>query len=307
MIAVLGIVAIFAVLSLLNLFTFVLPRTFLKKRQDFKNKERYQLAMSARWQFRPYAPDLAGRYNTYPFNQRGDRRVVFGVLAGVVENVPFTVFDFQLRKKITYRNAVVVSEDNAVYTLWTLKLPVALPPFRVATRGLRILFGRATEPQTQDPAFNKNFLVEEGDPGFVNEFVTPQLAHALRDNKIANLTVQGDELIYVLENSMTRTTAQEITDHLRRLNAVVRALPQEIMARYGAPAPQQLAPPSPPVGFPPPPPAQYGPPPGYAPPPAYGPPPGYGYPPPGPYAAPPQHYGPPQGYPPPPGYRPPGY
>jgi hypothetical protein len=289
MIAVLGIAAVLALVGLLNLFTLGLPRLYLKKRQDFKNKERGGLAMRMRWQFRPYAPDLLHRYPFAPFTDRGDRRQVFGVLSGVMDNVPFVVFDFQVRQKVTYTNLIVVSEKNQVHTVFALRLPGTPPPMRVAVRGWRMAIGRSVEPQTPDYEFNKRYLLDDTDPVAANQVLTPQFMAIVRDCKITNVTIHGDELVFAIPN-VTRTTAEEIVARVQQLAALVHAIPLESMhgVHTGPPPISAPLPAQPQMQFPPHPypqmsvPAGYQqgfPPPGFPPPPGHGPPPGYGPPP----------------------------
>src|ERR1044072_4136244 len=123
LVGVLGVLGLILVFGLLNLLTLGIPRMYLKKRQDFKNNERAQLAMRTGWQFRPFGPDLLNRYPFPPFTERGDRRVAFGVLSGVAESMPFVVFDFQVRRKVITYNLVVRRENNEVNTVFAMRLP----------------------------------------------------------------------------------------------------------------------------------------------------------------------------------------
>lgn len=309
MIAALGVVGVIAVFALLNLFSLGIPRMYLKKRQNFKNNERGGLAMRMGWQFRPYGPDLLNRYPFPPFTERGDRRVAFGVLSGVVENVPFVVFDFQVRRKVTTYNLVVRSENNEVDTIFAMRLPGTPPPLRVATRGWRMAIGRSVEPQTPDYEFNKRYLLDDTDPAAANLVLTPQFMAIIRDCGFTNITIHRDELVFSIRN-LTRTTAEDIVARVQQLAALAHAIPAEVMQGVqagppplSAPTPvQQIPPPPMPVpaaAYPPPGPGYGPPPPGYGPPPPGYAPPGYGPPPPG-YGPPPPGYGPP-----PPGYGPP--
>ncbi|TCO48958.1 hypothetical protein [Actinocrispum wychmicini] len=237
MLVALFVVLFIAIMALLNVFTLVLPRQFLKKRQDSKNAERQAFAMGQGWQFRPYAPELLTAYNCKPFTLRGDRRVAFGAVVGLVDGLQVTVFDYQRRTKRTSYSGLVYSDANEVYTVWVVKLPVALPPLHVANRGMRLLTGHAVEPRTPDQEFNRQVLIEGGDENFAMELFTPQVIGAMRQTRLSDWTIQGNELIHPARNFFTRTTAQEIFETAQGLTAVIRAFPQHLWTRQGASLP----------------------------------------------------------------------
>jgi hypothetical protein len=231
------VVVIFAFFALLNVFTLVLPRQFLQKRQDVKNNERQQFAMSQGWQFRPYAPELLTAYSCPPFTARGDRRVAFGAVAGMVDGLQVTVFDYQRRTKRTSYSFVVYSDSNEVNTVWVVKLPAALPSLYMAGRGMRLLTGRFIEPRTPDPEFNKQFLIEGGDENFAAELFTPQVTAMMKHIRLGDWTIQGNELVHPMRNGLTRTTAQEIQQTAHALVALVRSFPEHLWQRQGASLP----------------------------------------------------------------------
>lgn len=249
MLVVLFIVILIAMFALLNVFTLVLPRQFLKKRQDVKNAERQAFAMSQGWYFQPYAPELLTRYGCPPFTEQGDRRVVFGLLAGQVDGMQLTVFDYQRRTKSTSYSAVVYSDTNQVVTVWAVKLPAALPYVELGVR--RLFMGNVTELRTADPEFNKRFVLEDGDANLAAQLLTPQVTGLMQHLRLGGWTIHGDELVYPVINGMTRTTAQEIVDTARSVVALVRALPThvwggaQISAPQPAPQPQPALPPQP--------------------------------------------------------------
>ncbi|ALG08495.1 hypothetical protein [Kibdelosporangium phytohabitans] len=240
MLVVLFIVILIAVFGLLNVFTLVLPRQFLKKRQDVKNAERQAFAMSQGWYFQPYAPEVLTRYGCPPFTERGDRRVVFGLVTGQVDGMQVTTFDYQRRTKSTSYSAVVYNDTNEVVTVWAVKLPTALPYVEVSAR--RLFMGNVTELRTADQEFNKRFVVSDGDANLAARLLTPQVIGTIQQLRLGGWTIHGDELIYPMVNTMTRTTAQEIVDTARCVVALVRAFPAETWGGAQIPAPQTPAP-----------------------------------------------------------------
>jgi hypothetical protein len=301
------IIVIIAFFVLLNVFTLVLPRQFLQKRQDSKNAERQAFAMSQGWHFRPYAPELLQVYNCKPFTERGDRRVAFGVVVGLVDGVQVTAFDYQRRTKRTSYSGIVYSDTNQVVTVWVVKLPANLPSLHMATRGFRLLTGNFVEPRTPDVEFNKGFLIEGGDENFAMQLFTPQVMAMMKHTRMADWTIQGNELIHYSTNHFTRTTAEEIMQAAQALVALVRSFPEQLWRGAALPpsgqmpsqpipmpmtGPQPMPITGPPVPYPPQPQMQPGqpmpmqpmpqmqpPPPGYYPPqPGYGPAPGWPHP-----------------------------
>lgn len=237
MIVALAVVVFIGFFALLNVFTLVLPRQFLQKRQDSKNAERQAFAMSQGWQFRPYAPELLTAYNCRPFTLRGDRRVAFGAVVGMADGMRVTVFDFQRRTKRTSYSGVVYSDTNEVYTIWVVTLPASLPPLQVGNRGLRLLTGHSVEPRTPDQDFNRQVLIEGGDQNFAAELFTPQVIGMMRQTRLSDWTIQGNELIHPARNFFTRTTAQEIFETAHALTALVRSFPEHLWTRQGASLP----------------------------------------------------------------------
>nr|WP_052479240.1 hypothetical protein [Kibdelosporangium sp. MJ126-NF4]CEL23121.1 putative integral membrane protein [Kibdelosporangium sp. MJ126-NF4]CTQ90258.1 FIG01122654: hypothetical protein [Kibdelosporangium sp. MJ126-NF4] len=238
MIVVLFIVILIAVFALLNVVTLVLPRQFLKKRQDVKNSERQAFAMSQGWYFQPYAPEMLTRYGCPPFTERGDRRVVFGLVAGQVDGMQVTTFDYQRRTKSTSYGAVVYSDTNQVVTVWAVKLPTPLPYVEVSAR--KLFMGNVTELQTADPEFNKRFVVADGDANLAAQLLTPQVTGTIQHLRLGGWTIHGDELVYSTVNVMTRTTAQEIVDTARCVVALVRAFPAQVWGGAQISAPQPV-------------------------------------------------------------------
>jgi hypothetical protein len=234
------IVVIIAFFLLLNVFTLVLPRQFLQKRQDSKNAERQAFAARQGWQFRPYAPELLQVYNCRPFTERGDRRVAFGVVVGMVDGVQVTAFDYQRRTKRTSYSGIIYSDSNQVVTVWVVKLPVNLPSLHMGSRGFRLLTGNFVEPRTPDVEFNKGFLIEGGDENFAMQLFTPQVTAMMKHTRLADWTIQGNELIHYSTNHFTRTTADEIMQVAQALVALVRSFPQQIWRGATLPPPGQL-------------------------------------------------------------------
>ena len=108
----------------------MLTALFLKYQQGRRNSERERLAASRGWQFAASDPTLLDRWRGGPFGKRGDRRQIIGVVRGTSQGIPFTVFDFRLRTKISRTNLVSRQDWYETATVWALHLPAVLPPLR---------------------------------------------------------------------------------------------------------------------------------------------------------------------------------
>ncbi|RZS44257.1 hypothetical protein EV193_101132 [Herbihabitans rhizosphaerae] len=221
MTVVLVVAGIVVLYVLLNVLTFVLPRTFVKKRQAAKNAERERFAAEAGWRFDASVPELTTRYPVPPFTEHGDRRVAFGVLSGVQEGVPFTAFDFRMRTGV--RTGLLWSEETEVHTVFALRLPVPIPPLRLFAVASQ-KFADQPAPRTADPEFNKRYLIEDGDPAVVNRLFTPAATRLMVENDIGNLSVRGGELVCTASKVFAKTSAREIAERVRVLAMVVHAI-----------------------------------------------------------------------------------
>ncbi|WP_156757730.1 type III secretion system chaperone family protein [Actinokineospora pegani] len=227
------IVFIVALLASLNLFTLVLPRQFLLKRQNSKNAERQAFAAAHGWRFQPFAPELLTRYPCAPFTEHGDRRVAFGHLAGWVDGAWVTAFDFQRRTKRTSYGSIMFTDTNSVETVWTVRLPA---PLGVVEVQRRLSFGQDTGLRTADPEFNRQHAVVGGDPDLAARLLTPRVTALLPQVSRSGFAIVGDELVVARDNVLTRTTVPELLEVARLLVALMRALPVQ-----GAPS-QQIPP-----------------------------------------------------------------
>ncbi|MGH3864514.1 hypothetical protein [Actinokineospora sp.] len=235
------IVVIVVVLGSMNIITLLLPRTFLKQRQNFKNGERGQLAASQGWQFAPYAPELLNQWGRIsPFTLQGDRRVAFGVIRGTLNGLAFTAFDYQRRVRVTVRGSIIYSDENKVETVWAVRLPATMSYVEVARRALFM-----NPDQGQIPIayrdLNRGYLVQGQNPQLVAELLTPQVVDFIIDAKLEGWTIVGADLVYHEENGFTRNTTQEIMQKLEQLRYLVSLFPQHVWQKYGTPAPPMLS------------------------------------------------------------------
>jgi len=106
-----------------------------------------------------------------PFNQIGDKRLAYGVLTGMYQNMPFTMFDFHRRPKVTHvvtrytKKEVNQLDTITVDSVWAITLPVAMPNFQIAS-SVESTFDVETcpEPATHDPKFNRWYKLISTDP-----------------------------------------------------------------------------------------------------------------------------------------------
>jgi hypothetical protein len=273
------------------------------KRIEKTNAERYQASGQYGWQFRPDAPELLDRWGVMPFTQRGDKRLAFGVVTGVYQNLQYTVFEFHRRPKVTHTyekwtNKHLNDMDTiTIDSVWAITLPVAMPRFQiVGSTEPTFDIEQYPEPPTPDPKFNRWYKIIDTDPNVAAQILTPQVQTVMRKSKLHNWSLVGNELVYVEHPIFGRTKPDEVIETLGKLATLVPLLPlhqqpQPPQPQYQQPVQYQQQPP--PVQYQQPQYPQYQQPqyypPGYAP--QYPPQPPYGYPP----QQPPY---PPQGYPP---------
>jgi hypothetical protein len=198
------------------------------------NAERAHLAAELRWQFRPNAPDLLERWTVVPFNQRGDKRIAFGVITGGFRGLPFTMFDFHRRPKVTavHRGTKVSETDTiTVDSVWVIALPAPMPYFSIVSD----VFDTAAypEPTTRDRKFNRGHKLIATDPDLAVQVLTPKIMSTMRRLKLHTWALVGNELIYAHHPTFTRTKPDGIITTLGNLATLVSHLPLHL----GHPAP----------------------------------------------------------------------
>jgi hypothetical protein len=258
------------------------------------NAERYQLAAKYGWQFQLDAPELLQRWGVLPFNQKGDKRMAFGVVSGVHQGLPFVMFDYHRRPVVTsvhtrWTNKKVNELDTIqIDSVWVLTLPAVMPHFSIVS-SIESTWNvdDYPEPPTQDRKFNRWYKLIDTDPNLAMQVLTPQVMSTMRQLKVHNWSLAGNELVYVQHPDFLRYKPDKMVEILGKVANLVSVLPMHLGQHQAPPPPQQYVPP----------PQQYQQQPQYQPQPQYGYPPQQGYPPPG--------YPPQQGYPPPGSYGPP--
>ncbi|MCE7006889.1 hypothetical protein LWC34_29280 [Kibdelosporangium philippinense] len=220
--------------------------TIEAKRIEATNYERYQLATGYGWQFWADVPALLDRWQVLPFNQRGDKRLAFGVVQGNYQGMPFTVFDFHRRPVVTsvhtrWTNKKVNELDTiTIDSVWVITLPVALPFFQIVG-DTEPTFDTEPypEPPTPDRKFNRWYKMIDTDPNVAMRVLTPPLMAAMRQLKLHNWSLVGNELLYVEHPIFGRTKPDEIVETLGKLAQLVPLLP---LHQPAPPAPQPMAP-----------------------------------------------------------------
>jgi hypothetical protein len=227
------------------------------------NGERQQYAAACGWQFRDDAPELLTRWQVLPFNQIGDKRLAYGVLTGMYQNMPFTMFDFHRRPKVTHvvtrftGKEVNQLDSITVDSVWAVTLPVTMPNFQIAS-SVESTFDVETcpEPATHDPKFNRWYKLISTDPNLAVQILTPPVMATMRKLKLHNWSLVGNELLYVA-HPFTRTKPDDVVEVLGKLATLVSLLPMHLgQPAPGAP-PVQQAPVQQPVQPQYPPPVQY--------------------------------------------------
>jgi hypothetical protein len=217
----------------------MLTALFLKYQQGRRNSERERLAASRGWQFAASDPALLDRWRGGPFSKRGDRRQIIGVVRGVSQGIPFTVFDFRLRTKISRTNLVSRQDWYETATVWALHLPAVLPPVRftgASKLGRKLqdrLGGGDTGVLTGDQDFDGRFGVHDAPPDFVRELMTPQLRGWLREHKLVGWWIIGQDLLFDLDVQMIRTKPGKLVAVADELADMVTHFPATIWQRYG--------------------------------------------------------------------------
>ncbi|WP_415830420.1 hypothetical protein, partial [Kibdelosporangium persicum] len=202
------------------------------KRIEATNYERYQMATGYGWQFWADVPSLLERWQVLPFNQRGDKRMAFGVVQGNYQGMPFTVFDFHRRPTVTsvhtrWTNKKVNELDTiTIDSVWVITLPAAMPPFQIVS-SVDSAFDteQYPEPPTPDRKFNRWYKLINTDPHAAMQVLTPPVMSTMRQLKLHNWSLAGNELIYVDHPIFSRTKPDDIVETLGRLASLVSVLP----------------------------------------------------------------------------------
>ncbi|TCO62210.1 hypothetical protein [Actinocrispum wychmicini] len=216
------------------------------KRIEKTNAERYQASAQYGWQFRPDAPELLDRWNVMPFTQRGDKRLAFGVLSGAYQGLPFTMFDFHRRPKVTssytkYTHRHMNDRDTIeIESVWVVTLRAPMPRFQiVSSTAPTYEVDHYPEPPTYDPKFNRWYKIIDTDPQVATQLLTPPVMSTMRQLKTHNWALVGTDLVYVENPIFGRTKPDEVLQALGKLYTLVSLLP------IGPPAPPQYQQPQP--------------------------------------------------------------
>lgn len=236
------------------------------KRIEKTNAERYQLAGQYGWQFWPEVPELLRRWGVMPFTQQGDKRIAFGVLSGLFQGMPFTVFEYHRRPTVTSYHTrwtgkkVGEFDTITIDSVWAVTLPAPMPRFQIVS-SIEPTFDidQYPEPPTHDPKFNRWYKVIDTDPNTAMQVLTPPVMATMRQLKVHNWSLAGNELVYVEHVIFGRTKPDDIVETLGKLYSLVSQLqypqPQYQPPRYGYPQPgypQPYPQPGyPPQGYPP--------------------------------------------------------
>src|ERR1043165_2014802 len=193
------------------------------RRIETTNHERYQMATGSGWQFWADMPDLLTRWQVLPFNQRGDKRMAFGVVQGNFHGLPFTGFEFHRRPTVTsvhtrWTNKKVNEYDTiTIDSVWVVTLPSAMPFFQIVS-SIDSAFDteQYPEPPTPDRKFNRWYKLIDTDPNAAMHILTPPVMSTMRQLKLHNWSLVGTDLIYV-ENPFFRTKPEDIVETLSKL------------------------------------------------------------------------------------------
>jgi hypothetical protein len=224
------------------------------KRIETTNYERYQLAASHGWQFHADLPELLNRWPVLPFNQRGDKRLAFGVVTGAFQGLSFTVFDFHRRPTVTsvhtrWTNKKVNELDTiTIDTVWAIRLPMAVPPFQiVSSTDSNWDTEQYPEPATHDRKFNRWYKLIDTDPNVAARILSQPVMTMMREQKLHNWSLVGTDLLYVEHPIFGRVKPDDVIESLGALAALVSVLPlhnpapQHYPQQYPPHYPQQAA------------------------------------------------------------------
>jgi hypothetical protein len=211
----------------------------LKYQQSRRNSERQRLAASRGWQFAASDPALLDRWRGGLLSKRGDRREIIGIVRGESHGIPFTVFDFRLRTKITRTNLISRQDWYETATVWVLHLPAALPPVHF-TGGSKLgrklqdrLGGGDTGVLTGEKGFDERFGVRGAAPDFVRELMTPELRGWLREHKLTGWWIAGRDLLFDRDVQLLRTKPGKLVAVADELTDMVTHFPPSIWQRHG--------------------------------------------------------------------------
>jgi hypothetical protein len=197
-------------------------------RRQRRGEERAQLAASRGWQFADSDERLLTRWRGEPFSRRGDNREAFGVISGSVDDIPFTAFDY--RRRTVH---VVGSQDEyETITVWVLRLPEPLPAVEVKPGHA----GRMKTVPTGDPEFDRRFLVSSAHAETVQWLFNPEVTAWLREHKLPDWRIEGQDLLHWRENYFRRTKPAQVAATAESLAGLAARLPT-VQQRYDQPNP----------------------------------------------------------------------
>jgi hypothetical protein len=206
--------------------------TIEANRIETTNYERYQLATSQGWQFQADQPDLLNRWPVLPFNQRGDKRLAFGVVTGAFHGLNFTVFDFHRRPTVTSvhtrwtKKKVNELDTITIDTVWAIRLPTAVPPFQiVSSTESNWDTEHYPEPPTHDRKFNRWYKLIDTDPNVAARILSQPVMTLMRQQKLHNWSLVGTDLLYVEHPIFGRVKPDDVIESLDALAGLVSLLP----------------------------------------------------------------------------------
>jgi hypothetical protein len=204
------------------------------KRIEQTNVERQLLAQQYGWQFRPDAPDMVDIWRVLPFTQHGDQRMAFGFLTGAFNGVPFAMFDFHRRPKVTHvherwtNKKVNELDEITIDSVWAVKLPSPLPYFQIASSTDSAFEVEGyPEPPTPDKKFNRWYRMIDTDPGVAGTILHPRLAEFMRKAKVHTWAISGNDLVATEHPIFGRTKPDDVLETLGKLVQLAQLLPYQ--------------------------------------------------------------------------------
>jgi len=202
--------------------------------------DRRELADTRGWRFRRKDTALASRLKA-AHGKAALRAIPFGVVAGEIDDLPFTSFDTEFPSIVSTRPGT----ERTRRTMWMVHLPVALPEIEVVVGTHPDGSPRQTGIFDKIPGrfwddvplpFDGNQLrAVTDDLAYGNALLTPQVRRVTEQYQLDKWRIVGRDLMWASERpgNTAPLAAAALADGAQHLVALARALPSSVVEQYG--------------------------------------------------------------------------
>lgn len=171
--------------------------------------------------------DRDDRYDDMPWGSPfgvGHSRAALDVLTASVNGRPVLCFTY--RYKTTSSNGKTSQTQTHLFSIFSTRLPNALPNLRVGREGLLSSLARLVgihDIEFESEQFNRQFKVKSDDRKFASDVVNPQMMQFLLDGTAPGFSIIGADLVLV---DGGRLQLEQVEPTVAYLDAVVAHIPR---------------------------------------------------------------------------------